>query len=393
MKVGVISDYRINKNENVYYVNGESTLERNFTRYLSVFDEVLYMGRIVNTQPKNFTPIDSKYIKVLENEKFIDIKQYFTDYKNISKPVEKLISQVDCCIIHFPTVQGFIAARECIKQKKPWLVELCGCPRDVFKNYGNIQGKIISPIMYAITKHYVKKAPYVLYVTNEFLQARYPTNGIRGNGISNVIVPQSDEKVLYRRLDKIDKLALNSPIYIGMIGSMNVNYKGHETAIRTIRELNNFGYDVRLRCLGGGDKKRWQNLANELNIDDKIEFCGVIPSGDPIMKWIDDLDMYIMPSLTEGLPRSMIESMSRGCPSLGSFEAGGMPELLQDEFLFKAKDYKGLATKIANLINDKSKLKESAKYNYIESQKYIKPILDNKRIDFFNEFKKSVNIR
>ena len=56
-----------------------------------------------------------------------------------------------------------------------------------------------------------------------------------------------------------------------------------------------------------------------------------IKVGDEFGHTNDNIDVFIMPSLQEGLPRSMVEAMSRGCNVIGS-RVGGIPELLDDNF-------------------------------------------------------------
>ena len=41
-----------------------------------------------------------------------------------------------------------------------------------------------------------------------------------------------------------------------------------------------------------------------------------------VYAWMDDLDVFLMPSLQETLGRALVEAMSRGCPALGSREDG-----------------------------------------------------------------------
>ena len=51
---------------------------------------------------------------------------------------------------------------------------------------------------------------------------------------------------------------------------------------------------------------------------------------------LDECDIYLQPSLQEGLPRSVIEAMSRGCACIGAATAG-IPELLESEYVVKRK--------------------------------------------------------
>ena len=63
-------------------------------------------------------------------------------------------------------------------------MEVVGCPWDAYWNY-SLKGKIVAPFATYMMKRRVKSAPFVLYVTNKFLQKRYPTKGKKIN-CSNV---------------------------------------------------------------------------------------------------------------------------------------------------------------------------------------------------------------
>ena len=92
-----------------------------------------------------------------------------------------------------------------------------------------------------------------------------------------------------------------------------------------------------------------KKLANKYRILDDVIFIGGIPHNN-VLDLLDETDIYIQPSLTVGLGRSVVEALSRGCFCLGS-SVGGISELIEPEFRFKAKDYKRLADLILNYIN------------------------------------------
>ena len=100
----------------------------------------------------------------------------------------------------------------------------------------------------------------------------------------------------------------------------------------------------------------------------------------------NDLDIYIQPSLQEGLPRSVIEAMSVGLPCIGS-DVAGIPELLDDAWVFTRKGNK--AEKIASLLKrvDKVGLKEQSERNFNEAKKYSYDFLLKKRYDILERFK------
>jgi len=108
-----------------------------------------------------------------------------------------------------------------------------------------------------------------------------------------------------------------------------------------------------------------------------------------VLRWLDDIDIFLMPSLQEGLPRALVEAMSRGCPAIGA-RTGGIPELLSEECIHKAKDYKMLSKIIIKLIKSKDLMKRLAIENFERSKEYSKNILDNRRRKFWTQFKQYV---
>ena len=164
-----------------------------------------------------------------------------------------------------------------------------------------------------------------------------------------------------------------------MIGSLKSNYKGHETAIKAIKDLKN----VELHFLGSGNKEKWLELAKKYGIKNKVFFDGVLPH-DRVYDWLDSIDIFLIPSLTEGMPRALIEAMSRGCPCIGT-NVGGIPEILSEDVIIKKKDYKALEEKINQLIVNKKLLKERAIRNIKKSKEFEKSVLTEKREKFIGQ--------
>lgn len=85
-------------------------------------------------------------------------------------------------------------------------------------------------------KRAVKKSPFAFYVTQEFLQGRYPCLGTT-IGCSNVEIPTPEQDTFARRLQSIEKLDLNGEVKIVTVAAVNVPYKGQEYVIRTLKKL------------------------------------------------------------------------------------------------------------------------------------------------------------
>lgn len=99
---------------------------------------------------------------------------------------------------------------------------------------------------------------------------------------------------------------------------------------------------------------------------------------------MDSIDVYVQPSFQEGLCRSIIEAMCRGCPVIAS-EVGGNYELISDDYLFKAGDVKQLVESIRQM-NDKGKLIKQAIVNFEHAKKFQRMTLDSVRDEFYSHF-------
>ena len=75
--------------------------------------------------------------------------------------------------------------------------------------------------------------------------------------------------------------------------------------------------------------------------------------------------------------------MSVGCPVIGS-NVGGIPELVNHQYVFKKKNYKDLYRKMKNLLVNKN-IYESTKYSIQKSSEFNQTILLNKRDKYYRK--------
>lgn len=298
------------------------------------------------------------------------------------KPLKIEVKKADCIVIRM-SLLGALGVYYAKKYKKPYLVEMVACPWDSLWNH-SIKGKILAPFMTVLTKYVCKCSPYVLYVTNEFLQNRYPSkhNSI---GCSDVELTNIDNAAFEQRLSMIDGLQNISHLRIGTVANVAVRYKDQELVIRSLKKLNEHGIHCDYYLIGGGSPDYLQQVAKQEDVSHQVHFVGPVPHED-IFCYADKLDLYVQPSLQEGLPRAVIEVMSRGCPVIGS-SAGGIPELIDDDCVFKKGNRSSFVTTVLGLSKDK--MKRMASHNFAKSKEYDKAVLDRRREQFYVGFYQS----
>lgn len=380
MKLAFIFDTRFIKYKNHYYsINLTSDIWKQ--RYLKVFESIVVVGRYIEV--KN-NPIGRYVRSDIENVEFRCIKDQskLKRIMNLREEKEFIAKEIaDCDAAICRTWWG---VSECVSQKKPYLMEVINCIWDSYWNHGII-GKIVAFPNYVLQRQAIKKAPYSLYVTEKFLQNRYPSNG-KSEGVSDVFLSNDiSDEILLQRQERIENL--KKKIVLGTAAAINVPYKGQRFVIRAIANLcdhNDFRFEYKLA--GSGDPKALKRYAKQLKVDDRIDFCGPIPH-EKMGEWRNSIDIYIQPSLQEGLPRAVVEAMSVGIPCIGS-DCGGIPELIEPQFICKRKAH--LSSQIFKQLQSltKNDLLHMSKYNFNFAKKFNSDLLNKRRIEFMKDFRK-----
>ncbi|WP_214835037.1 glycosyltransferase [Exiguobacterium sp. E4787] len=385
--IGLFSfDGPMYKDINGVYCNTTLTNEM-FSRYFEVIDELVVL---IRTLPLDKTYTEANMQKVnLDNMKIVEIpnlntvKGFLIEKNEYSKIIEHYVEESDLIFARMPSIISDLTIKHSLKQKKKYLVEVGGCAWDAHWNHGFL-GKIIAPYVYFKAKSGIKKSDYASYVTENWLQKRYPSNGIH-TFASNVYLNKGNNNTLQSRLNKINNVDCKK-LKIGTTAAVNVKYKGQEYIIEAISILNRNGYDFTYELVGGGNPEYLKRIAHKFGVEDKVEFKGLL-SKKEVINWLDTIDLYAQPSKQEGLPRALIEALSRGCPAIGSNTAG-IPELIGNSVRFDKGDVNAICEILKKL--DKSSLTNYAVINFDKAKEFELENLNLKRNRIYNEYKQVI---
>ena len=368
------------------YTDGSYNM-RLWERYLKLFDQITLLMRLDENRYskdeaiKKFNIISSNRINFIpipnENASIIT---YFNPLlkKRIKEIINREIEKSDAVIVRLPGLDKVIDYSN--KKGKPCLVEIVGCPFDSLWNH-SLKGKIIAIPSYFKLKNAMKKAQYAIYVTNSFLQKRYPMRG-KQIGCSDVQLPLKHEEDNY--FNKLIEESQKKDFFVlGTAAATNVKYKGQQYVIEAIYRLKKeTGQRFIYQIAGNGDTSYLKSLVKKYDLGESVHFLGNIPH-EKMSDWYRTLDIYIQPSKTEGLPRALVEAMSNGVACIGS-NAGGIPELLDRDSIFRKERVNELK-KLLLLFTDTELRLEKAKLCYQKSKMFESDILEQKRLDFMKE--------
>jgi glycosyltransferase involved in cell wall biosynthesis len=139
---------------------------------------------------------------------------------------------------------------------------------------------------------------------------------------------------------------------IALIGRFDKE-KGHSILIKALKTVLPQEPDIRVYFFGEGpDEGRIKRMTEKENLSEHIIFMGV---AEDITVCISQMDIIVLPSLSEGLPNVLLEAMAEARPVVAS-RVGGVDEVVVDGetgILFEPGDVQSLAEAILKLIRNR----------------------------------------
>jgi glycosyltransferase involved in cell wall biosynthesis len=375
------------------YAEGPATYPI-WAHYLKVFDQVTVLARVgvSNRAWPEEAMADGPSVEFCALPDYIGPWQYLRTLPKLKALVREAVLQSEAYILRVPGLVGRLAWHEITRLRRPFALEVVGDPWDALG--GGTWPSVFRPVFRHAAvrdlKRMCKGAAAIHYVTRTSLQERYPPGkGSYVAGFSDALMdaafasPQTMEE-RYRRIEEQTTQGCNhgKTVRVGFIGSLSQMYKGPDVLLRAAALCRIRGLDLEIQLAGDGRcMEAMKHLALRLGIADRTRFAGQLPFGRPILDFLDSVDLFVLPSRAEGLPRALLEAMARGCPCIGS-KVGGIPELLNSDDIVPAGDADALARKILEVAGAPQRLKQMAARNLEKAKQFSPELLREARPAF-----------
>jgi glycosyltransferase involved in cell wall biosynthesis len=164
-----------------------------------------------------------------------------------------------------------------------------------------------------------------------------------------------------KRQQKKKELGISpDSLVVGFVGWL-IPIKGVTYLIKAMAEVVQRHPNSLLVLVGKGDEKGEEEIklkeqVENLGLADNVRFLGWRPDVDEIMGCFD---IFVLPSLNEGMGRVLVEAMSAGLPIVAS-RVGGIPDLVkhgENGLLVPPADAGALERAISDLLSDKARRK------------------------------------
>jgi colanic acid/amylovoran biosynthesis glycosyltransferase len=127
--------------------------------------------------------------------------------------------------------------------------------------------------------------------------------------------------------------------------------KGHRYLVEACAQLKAQGMNFRCLFVGEGETRaELEAQIQQLNLTDQITLLGLQPR-HRVLELLAQADVKVLPSISEGIPVSLMEALALGLPAVAT-AISGVPELIEDGqtgLLVPVRDVEALATAISKL--------------------------------------------
>lgn len=243
-------------------------------------------------------------------------------YKS-SKYVKNLLKRksFDLCHSFFGFPSGYIAYQ--IKNKMPYILSLRGSDVPGFNKRFSVHNIFLTPLYKRIWK-----GAKVVTANSEALKH-----------LAHKTMPSSAVEVIPNGIDtsQFKPHKKKKSFHVILIVSRLISRKCIDYLLRAMPSIISRFPNTKLIIAGeGNDEDNLKQLANELGLSESINFMGYVKHDD-LPSLYGASDIFILPSLWEGMSNTLLEAIASGLPVVVT-DTGGTAELVKDNGLTIPKE-------------------------------------------------------
>lgn len=386
MKVLVATGGRfIQARDGTLWTNAPGSAYFKWERYLGVFEEVILLVRTKQTEhpPAEWFPINGPGVTIWSLPYFEGPWTFLVKWFALKKAVRQAFEPPHAVILRAPHHVSDLAL-QAISTSRPFGAEIIGDPDTALApgSLKTIARGVARRYFVHRLKYLCTRACAVAYVTKGSLQERYPAaSGAFTTYYSSIELPEDSLRIG-------SDFKQSPPFRLFHAGSMTTYYKGQDILLEAMRSLLDKGWEVELRLAGDGPvRPALEKLSSDLGLTDRVQFLGLLPGSQAVQQELDIADLFVFPSRSEGLPRALLEAMSRGLPCIAS-RVGGIPEVLAPEDTIENLEPSLLVAKIQEVLSNPYRMQAMSRRNIETVKDYTASKLEARRHQFYKVVKR-----
>ncbi|MBU2068454.1 glycosyltransferase family 4 protein, partial [Patescibacteria group bacterium] len=210
-------------------------------------------------------------------------------------------------------------------------------------------------------KQIFKRADYIQAISRFLYDWAIQMGAKKGEIVSNGVDVEKFKRADNQTIEELKReLGIRNEKIILTVSRL-VKKNGIDDLIKAGQYLD---FPFKILIAGSGEQeKELKDLTKKLEFENKVIFLGQIDYND-LPKYYSSSDIFVRPSLSEGLGNVFLEAMATGLPVIGT-KVGGIPDFLEDRKT-------GLFCEVNNPKSIANKIKE-----VLENDQLRKTLIDN----------------
>jgi glycosyltransferase involved in cell wall biosynthesis len=153
-----------------------------------------------------------------------------------------------------------------------------------------------------------------------------------------------------------------------------IDRKDYVTSLKAVSEVYKTNKNIEFHIIGSGPKIEFLKHFSKISgIDKIVEFAGEISNTNTLLKYYRESDIFLLTSLSEGMPNVILEAMAAGLPII-STDVQGTDELVKNNingFIVKKNDFLEISKKIIKFIDNPNLLIEMSNNSYSTVKNFL----------------------
>ncbi len=388
MKYGAVLSFRYNRVGNQYYTSSSYHADM-WRECLQVFDEVIVAARVVHAEQVGAgeKPTLADSVKFAEFPNTCGAWTVLKALPQMFLQSRKVARQADFWMLRSTNFLSFCMWFWVRFYGIPYAIELTG-DQSVNLAYLKLRGvkfaRVVCWFMRFVLHLQLTNPVAVIGVSKSLPKKFPPRNNCPTFAISDNRIPES----LFGQPRQWEEgSACRTIVCLGRCEAQ----KDVLGTMRVLARLDGKGFtNWKFIWIGSGPlETKAQDLAEKLGISDKVNFLGFVP-WDDVFEILDTADIFLLNSVSEGLPRALMEGMARALPAIGT-DVGGVSELLSPEDIIPRLQVDMAAEKLYKVLGDPARLTEMSKRNLATSRNYSSEVLKARKLKFYENIKQLVS--
>ena len=187
------------------------------------------------------------------------------------------------------------------------------------------------------------------------------------NYISGLVMSPEKIEVLYNSVSVPKKYKYNDEskniLFLGLVGKR----KGIFDIIESVKQLKDKGLDFKILVYGPDETEGFTQIVKSRGLSKFIEYKGWLTDNEKLSVF-SDIKANLLPSYNEGLPMTILETMSYGIPNI-STPIAAIPEVVNKKngFIVEPGNINEISKAISDVIENSQKDKSELSYQTIKN--------------------------